>query len=243
MKKYLIYPYQNDLIINNQIIDNRIKVITNIKNNKIYKTIIFKKINNNLKKSIINELLFFINKVNIKKQDHILVVGLGSINHTADSIGPNTIRHINVNAYLENLGIKIKNTKVSALIPGVLGETGILSSKTIISVTKEIKPNLIIIIDAFVTNNINYLNHTIEINNAGISPGHGITNINSYIDENALHIPIIVIGITTSVLIKFSNNNKNFIPYFLSTKDVDNYVQEISKILGDSINSAIKKIK
>lgn len=240
MKNYNIYPYQNDLNFNEKLIQEiNINILEKRKNNKIYKTILFKEINNELENIIIEEILFFLKK--IIKKDSILIVGMGSEHFTADSIGPNVINHIKVNAYLENLGIKLKKTKISTLKPGVLGETGILSEKTISSITKEIKPDLVIIIDSFVSDNIAYLNHSIEINNYGISPGIGIKGINSFINQKKLGVPILVIGITTSLLIKFENQ-KHAIPYLLSTKDIDEYILKISELMGNCLNKAIDSL-
>ena len=219
MKNYNIYPYKTDLIFNNE----------------SYKTIYFNNVDNKLKNIIKKELLYFFNKMNITKKDHIFIIGLGNDNHTADSIGPKTLKHIKVNSYLENLGIKIKGNKVSALEPGVLGETGIVTEKIISSVSNEIKPDLIILIDSFVSDNINDLNKTIIINNIGIKSGCGIKGINTTIDKNSLGIPIIVIGVVTCVEVKINNS----IPYILSTKDIDEYVISISEIIGNSINEVI----
>ena len=224
MNNYSIYPYKNDLVFNDK---------------KNYKTIYFNSLDN-IKNILKKEIFYIFNKMNITKKDHIFVVGLGNINHTADSVGPKVLKHIKVNSYLENIGVKIIGNKVSALEPGVMGETGILTEKTILSVSKEIKPNLVILIDSFVSDNIDYLNKTIQLTDVGINPGSGIKGINSIIDKNTLGIPVLVIGVTTAVEIKFTNDsNTNFVPYLLSTKDIDDYVNEISKIIGESINEAI----
>lgn len=235
MKKYNIYPYRTDLTINNKniIINNELEVIEDIDNNTIYKTIVFNNITNKLKETIIKELLFFYKKIN-NNLKHFLIIGIGNDNYTSDSIGPKTLKHIKVNYNLEN-----PNIKVSALEPGAFGETGILTEKIISSITKEIKPDIIILIDSYITNNINYLNKTIEINNKGLYPGAGISNINSKIDKESINTPIIVIGVSTAVEVKFSNTNKNFKPYILSTKDVDKYINNISKLIGESLNESI----
>ena len=227
MKKYNIYPYRSDLVINN---DN-------------YKTIAYNNLNNKnfIKQELINNLLYFFNKMNIKKTNHIFIIGLGNDNHTADSIGPKTLKHIKVNSYLERLGFKIIGNKISALEPGVLGETGILTEKIISSVSNEIKPDLIVLIDSFISNNINDLNKTIQINNKGLNPGCGLKGLNSIINKDTIGIPIIVIGVVTAIEIKFTNKD-NFIPYLLSTKDIDEYVNEISEIIGISINEAINDL-
>ena len=237
MNNYNIYPYQNDLFYHENNNDyNKIKVIKNKKKNYIYETIFYKNIDQKLINTLKKEILYFLKTSNISKKSHILIIGMGSDFYTPDAIGPSTLKHIKVNSYLENIGVKLNKTKVSSLKPGVLGETGILTERTIISVTKEIKPDFVILIDSFVTNNINYLNHTIELNNKGITPGIGIKGINSKIDSKKLHIPILVIGVTTSILVNFNNNK---ISYILSCKDIDEYVLKISEALGKGINEAI----
>lgn len=247
MKNYNIYPYKTDLMLNEKNLNEisnctDIKVLNNIDNQNTYKTIFFSNLNDkdSIKNILKKELLYFFNEMNITKKDHIFIVGLGNENHTADSIGPKVLKYVQVNSYLENVGVKIINNKISALAPGVLGETGILTEKIIKSVCNEIKPNLTILIDSFVSDDINYLNKTIQITNMGIKPGSGIKGINSIIDKNTLGIPVIVIGVTTTIEIKFTNdNNINFIPYLLSTKDIDEYIISISEIIGKSINEAI----
>ena len=229
MKNYNIYPYRSDLV----------------DNNNSYKTIFFNNLNNKdkIKNELKDELFLFFKGMNITKKDHIFIIGLGNDNHTADSIGPKTLKHIQVNSYLENIGIKINGNKVSALEPGVLGETGILTEKIISSVANEIKPNLIILIDSFVSDDIKYLNKSIQINNIGLNPGSGLKGISSRIDKETFGIPIIVIGVTTAIEVKFTNEeNINYIPYLLSPKDVDEYVNNISIIIGNSINEAINSL-
>ena len=239
MNNYCIYPYQNDLTYNENENYNKIQIRKKEKNNCKYVTIIFQKINKKLINTLQKEILLFLKNNNLNKKAHILIIGMGNDFYTPDAIGPNTLKHIKVNSYLENIGIKINKAKVSTLKPGVLGETGILAEKTILSVVKEIKPDFVILIDSFVTNNINYLNNTIELNNYGISPGIGIKGINSFINQEFLQVPILVIGITTSILVRFENNQ---IPYILSCKDIDDYVIKISEILGKSINEAVDKL-
>lgn len=234
--KYNIYTSNTNLIFNKTNLNYDIKTFTKIQNNYIYKTIFFNKITNKLKDELKEVLKLFINKLN--NINHIFIVGIGNDNYTADSIGPKTLKHIKVNSYLKNfINDKII---VSSLEPGVLSETGILTERIIKSISNEIKPDLIILIDSFISSNIDYLNKTIEISNTGISTGIGINNINSNIDENLLNIPIITIGVTTAVEVKFTKEKDiNYIPYILSTKDIDKYIDEISKIIGISLNEVI----
>ena len=227
MKEYNIYPYKNDLEIDN---------------NYLYKTIHFDN-TKEIKNTLIKQLSFFLKKENINSSSHIFIVGIGNDNYTADSIGPKTLKYIKVNSYLENFNIKTKEPIISSLEPGTLKETGILTEKIIRSVVKEIKPDIIILIDSFITDNINYLNKTIQINNKGLYPGCGIKGINSKLDREELGVPTIVIGVPTAVEIKFTKDKNNYTPYLLSTKDVDTYITNISKTIGEAINKSIANLK
>lgn len=234
MKSYNIYPYRSDLILDNE--------INNDINKYDYKTILFNDLNE-VKDKLKKELHYFFNKLNVNKNNHIFIVGLGNENLAADSVGPKSLKHIKVNSYLKNLEIDIKGPTISALEPGVMGETGILTEKIIESVSNEIKPDLVILIDSFVSSDINYLNKTIQITDAGLNTGDGLKCFSSNIDRDILNVPVLVIGVPTAVEIKFTNdNNSNFIPYLLCSKDVDSYVNKISEIIGISINETINEM-
>ena len=162
---------------------------------------------------------------------------MGNESITADSIGPKALKYINVNSHLFNLGININHIKISALEPGVLGTTGIDTSNIIKSIAKQIKPDLIILIDSFITNNINNLNKTIEISNTGIKPGSGIRENSCKICESILKIPIITIGIP--VCLKYKKDKQNLL---VSTNNIDEYVTTISKIIGSTLNDLLYKL-
>lgn len=229
--------FRTDIVCKNCLSKNTIIKEKKI-NNFTYRTIFFN--NLNIKKELKKEIIYFFNKLNIKKGNHILIVGLGNDNNTADSIGPKTIKYLKINSFLETFNIKVNDTVTSSLEPGVLGETGIESFKIIKSVCKEIKPDLVILIDSIVSDNILDLNKTIQITDAGINPGFGFFGFTSQISKKTLNVPTITIGVTTAIEVKFDNIK---IPYFLSSKDIDDYILKMSKIIAFSINEAINDLK
>lgn len=225
--------------IKKELFNKSIKVLEHKNNKNILHTIIFKSLinENNISKILKEELLYFFKLFNIDKSKHIFIVGLGNESNTADSIGPKVLKYINVNSHLFNLGINVNHIKISALEPGVLGTTGIDTSNIIKSVSKLIKPDLIILIDSFITSNIEYLNKTIEISNTGLKPGSGIRGTNSKISKSNIKIPIMTIGIP--VCLEYKTSNKTLL---VSTNDIDEYVITISKILGSTLNSLLYSI-
>lgn len=203
-------------------------------NNNIYHTIYFNNTNNKEKliDILTKEITFFLNYEGFNDKYFAFIVGLGNEEHTADAIGPKTIKCVASNAYLKELGINI-NKYVATVEPGVLGTTGIDTKRIVESVVLEIKPDFAIIIDAFVTDDIKEINHTIIISNDKITPGSGIKGINTEISKETLGIPVIVIGVPTAVEIK---KNKN--TYLLTNSSIDQDIINLSDIISQALNNA-----
>ena len=181
------------------------------------------------------ELLFFLKKLKFKKGDFVLISGIGNENHTVDSVGPKTLNYIKTNAYLKN---KLdKDTKVAAIEPRVLYQTGIKTEMIIKGVVDEIKPNLLILIDSLVSDNITYLNHVIELTDAGLIQGYGIKGLESEITKKSIGIPVLLIGVCTALEICL---NDTF--YILSDKNIDEFVNEICPTIGKCINEVLDSL-
>ena len=202
---------------------NDILVLGNKNKKCIYHTIKFNNKSIDLIYILKREIHYFIRDLNIS---HILFIGLGNESNTPDSIGPKTIKKIKVNYNNSRI-------KVSALIPGVLGITGINTNLIIESVINRIKPSLIIVIDSVVSNKIERINNTIEISNTYLSPGSGINGNNEVIKTK---IPIISIGIPTAL--EYIKKN---IPFILTPTNIDTYINDISTIISKSFNDLIYK--
>ncbi len=241
------YGSRTDLIFEKRqhgtnFLNKNLEILCYKENNFDYHFIYFRNLNSEdtIKETLKKEIRFFLNLFSISNPCHFFIVGLGNESNTADSVGPKTLKHLKVNAYLDTLGIPSDNNRLSSLEPGVLGETGIETSRIIESVVSEIKPNMIILIDSYVSENIQYLNKTIQLTNEGIIPGSGLKNWHTEISTNSIGIPTLVIGVPTAIELTFDQNkNKNLYPYILSSKDIDSYVLKISKIIGEALNEVL----
>ena len=88
---------------------------------------------------------------------------------------------------------------VSAISPGVLGTTGIETLEILKGIVDNIKPKLIIVIDALASRSIERISSTVQISDTGIVPGAGVGNARNEISQNTLGIPVVAIGIPTVV--------------------------------------------
>ncbi len=193
------------------------------------------------------------------KTPSILVIGLGNRYITPDAIGPLSIKNIIVTRHIEEsdkeLFKLINMQNISAISPGVLGQTGIETFEIINGIRENTKPDLIIAIDALASRSVDRLATTIQLSDSGIAPGSGIGNHNKAINKETVGVPVIAIGVPTMVssatlvydaldkanveetdeLNEILNNGKNF---YVTLNDCDLIVNTLSNLISDAINRA-----
>lgn len=141
---------------------------------------------------------------NQEKGYSVLVVGLGNREVTPDALGPYVVDQLNVTRHIvQEYGRyavgKGGSRIVSAIVPGVMAQTGMESAEIIRGIVNETTPDLIMVIDALAARSTKRLNRTIQISDAGIHPGAGVGNHRSEITKDTMGIPVIAIGVTTVV--------------------------------------------
>ncbi len=137
----------------------------------------------------------------ISKVNNILIVGLGNRESTPDSLGPKVIDDVVVTRHLFLLGEDVSDGVrcSSSFSPGVMGNNGIETFDIISLLCKDIKPDLVIIVDALCASDIGRVNKCIQISDSGIHPGSGVGNMRREISFDTLGVPTIVIGVPTVV--------------------------------------------
>ncbi|MCL2522117.1 MAG: GPR endopeptidase [Erysipelotrichales bacterium] len=180
-----------------------------------------------------------------------LIVGLGNVDVPSDSLGPNTVKKINVTNHLIEMNLVKKLNRVITVIPGVMGQTGLETTEIVKSLAENFKPSLIVVIDALASRSISRLNSTIQITTSGISPGSGISGNKKEISYETAGIPVIAIGIPLVVdyfniineLFEDKEAKKKALenmpgdPHmFVSSKDIQNLIVDMSSCLAKAIN-------
>lgn len=139
-----------------------------------------------------------------KEEYSVLVVGLGNRKVTPDALGPYVVDNLNITRHIvKEYGKYAMGEEeihlVSAIVPGVMGQTGMETVEIIRGVVRETKPDLIIAIDALAARSSRRLNRTIQIADTGINPGSGVGNHRNAITKETVGVPVIAIGIPTVV--------------------------------------------
>ena len=139
-----------------------------------------------------------------KEEYRVLIVGLGNRLVTPDALGTKVADHLVVTRHIVKeygkyaMGSE-KAHMVSAIVPGVMGQTGMETLEIIKGIVEETKPDFAIAIDALAARNTKRLNRTIQIADTGINPGSGVGNHRNGLTEETLGIPVIAIGVPTVV--------------------------------------------
>lgn len=197
-----------------------------------------------VKKIFSDELKKLLNIIHIKDNDSVLVIGLGNDKSTPDALGPLAVDNILVTKYLFSLGnVEEGFREVSAISPGVMGETGIETSDLIKSIVNTVKPNLVIAVDALASQSLERVNQTIQITDSGIHPGSGIGNKRKEISSDILNIPVIAIGVPTVVdAVTIVSDTINYMyKHFSYTKE--NMNNPVNRLISSGVNYLNKNVK
>lgn len=143
--------------------------------------------------------------IKIEKEEYkVLVVGLGNRQVTPDALGPYVVdnlaitRHI-VKEYGKYAMGEEKVHMTSAIVPGVMAQTGMESLEIVRGIVNESKPDFVVAVDALAARSSKRLSRTIQIADTGINPGSGVGNHRQGLTEKTLGVPVIGIGVPTVV--------------------------------------------
>lgn len=183
----------------------------------------------------------------VEKKNRILVVGLGNKEITPDKLGPEVsskiiaTRHIN-GILKEFLGEKSLKS-VSVIAPGVLAQTGIETTEIVKACFKNVKPELIVAVDALAARDFKRLGSTIQLTNTGICPGSGVQNKRKELSFKVLGAPVLAIGIPTVVDLKgksfLKKADQNQEQMMVTPKNIDLLIKRGAKLIANSLNKAL----
>lgn len=195
-------------------------------------------------------------------RSRILVVGLGNPAMTPDAVGPGTIRRMTVTRHLKThdrgLFAALGCCELSAVSPGVLGQTGMEAAELVKCAVDIVRPHLLVAVDALAAADCERLSSTIQISDGGISPGSGIGNRRLAINAATMGCPVMGVGIPTVVdsstlvwsALSQAGMDKESLPkeleevltrgrsFIVSPKDVDEVVELSCRLLAMGLDKA-----
>lgn len=133
----------------------------------------------------------------------VLVVGLGNRELTADAVGPLTALRVPATRHLAGrsggLFEAVGYREISVIAPGAAGQTGIETGELVRLICASVRPALVIAVDALAARSCRRLGTTVQLSDAGITPGSGVGNARSELSRKTLGVPVISVGVPTVV--------------------------------------------
>ena len=185
----------------------------------------------------------------------VLIAGLGNRMITPDAIGPQTADHVIATRHLvaQSPAIFADWRPVSALAPGVLGQTGVETGEVICGVLDRVRPAVVIAVDALAAGRLSRLLRTVQLADTGITPGAGVGNARAALNEETLGVPVIAVGVPTVVDgATLAHDISSQLgqpacealddlsqPVMITTRDIDHEVADISRMIGYAVNMAL----
>ena len=204
------------------------------------------KVYNEVKGYLIKYISAFVDSITTKSKPSILIVGIGNEEYSPDSLGPKVVKKMFPTSHLDRNNYK---SKVSCVIPGVMGVTGLESFTIVKGLLNENKFDVIIVIDALTTHSIHRLNHVIQITDTGLVPGSGVNNPRKAFTKENLNVPLISIGIATVIplssiyqeLLNCLKINKNINlekdeNIVLTIKEIEYRIELLTSLIADALN-------
>ncbi len=170
-----------------------------------------------------------------------LVAGLGNAAMTPDAVGPLSLDSVLATRHLKKQLPEdfAAFGEVCAVRPGVLGTTGLETAELLRSVCSAVSPARILAVDALASSSLERLCRTVQISSAGIVPGSGVGNDRAELCERTLGAPVIAIGVPTVVDAANFSRDEAARGMFVTPRDIDASVRDISKLIGYAIDLAL----
>lgn len=179
----------------------------------------------------------------------VLVMGLGNAGLTADAVGPLAVRHVIPTRHLKELPFP---AAIAVHGAEVVGKTGIEAAEQAVALSKTVGAEAVILIDALAARAVERLCTTVQLADSGLVPGSGVGNHRMALNEETLGVPVVAIGVPTvvesaSLVMDLLEEAGASLPeretlrqgFFVTPKEIDEQVQQLSRLIGWSINGAV----
>ena len=176
----------------------------------------------------------------------VLVAGIGNEEITPDALGPECMKSVFPTRHIDSqlasdIGFD-ELRPVCALATGVLGQTGIETGEIIKSVVDSVKPVAVILVDALASSSLKRLGKTVQITDAGITPGSGVGNARKEISERTLGVPVIAIGVPTVVDADTisSGEEADSGDMMVTPREIDVIIHRAARLVALALNCALQ---
>ena len=180
----------------------------------------------------------------------VLAAGLGNRGMTADAVGPLALENLLVTRHMvRSLPGQFRGfTPVAAVSPGVLAATGMETLELLRGAVQATGCAAVIAVDALAARSRERLCATVQLGDTGLIPGSGVGNHRRAIDRETMGVPVLSMGLPTVMdaatmavdLTGADEPPELPEPLFVTTRDIDQRVRELSRLMGYAVTLALQ---
>lgn len=165
----------------------------------------------------------------------LFAAGLGNPDVTPDRLGAAAIRSIIASG---NARIQKTRYSLSAVETDVAARTGIETARLVKAITRELRPDCVIIVDALCCRNPRFIGKTIQLSSAGITPGSGGVSRGDFtaVTPELLRCPVASIGVPTVAALSSVTNDPADSGFLVTPPDIDIIIGMWGEVIGGALN-------
>lgn len=160
---------------------------------------------------------------------NIFVVGLGNDKLLSDSLGRKVVDKVFMSRGLKKFNSTMSS--VCGISPNIYANTGIETFDIINAVAKEIKPDIVLVVDSLATNSLSRLGRSFQVTTSSMEPGGAMESKNKILSKESLGFDCIFVGVPLIYTTNIDGKKTMF-----NDKDIDLHVRKCAKIISNSLN-------
>lgn len=173
--------------------------------------------------------------MHLSPAEAVLAVGLGNRGVVYDALGPQTVEGLWITRHLqgrtpESLG---PIRPVSALAPGVQGQTGMETGEILRAIAAREKPAAVLVVDALAARNRASLGRCIQLTDTGLAPGSAILSGRAALTRESLGVPVYALGVPTVSTLEAAPD------YVVTHREIARQIAFFAEILSRAVNLAL----
>lgn len=166
----------------------------------------------------------------------LFAAGLGNPDVTPDRLGAAAIRSV----IATGGACRQKNARYSlaAVETDVAVRTGIETARLVKAITRELKPDCVIVIDALSCKDPRFIGKTVQLSSVGITPGSGSAERGDFtaVTPELLRCPVASIGVPTVAALSSVTNDPADCNYLVTPPDIDTIINMWGEVIGGALN-------
>lgn len=176
----------------------------------------------------------------IPPRGRLFAAGLGNPDVTPDRLGAAAVRNVisTGNAGAARAGARYS---LAAVETDVAARTGIETARLIKAMTRELKPDCVIVVDALSCCDPRFIGLTVQISSAGLAPGSGAVGNgdNTAVTPELLRCPVASIGVPTVTALSSVTHCPEDSGFLVTAPDIDTIINMWAEVIGGAIDSVV----